>query len=79
MNCFECSNGGATREAVALCHHCSAGLCSAHVIVVDDPVKAVHAVVKTIVLPLHARLMLCHTCKAALEQMHQSASEPQSE
>jgi hypothetical protein len=30
MNCFECAKDGSTMSAVALCRHCSAGLCMDH-------------------------------------------------
>lgn len=30
MNCYVCDEQDRTREAVALCHHCSAGLCREH-------------------------------------------------
>jgi hypothetical protein len=68
MMCFECAKLGAARDAVGLCHHCSAALCSDHARTVDDPVTAVFPVAKTITLPKHARLVLCDTCKAAMEQ-----------
>ncbi|HXP20847.1 MAG TPA: DUF2180 family protein [Streptosporangiaceae bacterium] len=31
MNCLSCARTGAERTAVALCPHCSAGLCLDHV------------------------------------------------
>lgn len=68
MNCFECSQTGVDAAAVALCHHCSVALCSAHVQIVDDPVRVVSAIVKTVELPVHARLALCGACRAALTQ-----------
>ena len=40
MFCYECCNDGQTREAVGLCHHCSAALCANHAHIVDDPVTA---------------------------------------
>jgi hypothetical protein len=30
MNCYECAKLGATASAVALCTHCSCGLCLEH-------------------------------------------------
>ena len=70
MICFECAKSGTSREAVGLCHHCSAALCSEHARTVDDPVTATCAISKTVVLPKHARLILCETCRAALLQSH---------
>lgn len=68
MHCYECLQAGETRDAVGLCHHCSAALCAEHIFVVDDPVTAGVPLVRTVVLPKKARLLLCCTCKAALEQ-----------
>jgi hypothetical protein len=74
MMCFECAREGKTRDAVGLCHHCSAALCSDHAQTVDDPVTAAYPIAKTITLPRHARLVLCETCKVALEQSHGTKS-----
>ena len=68
MKCFECFRIQTSREAVALCHHCSVALCAGHAYVVDDPVRTIYPVATTVVLPVHARLVLCDTCKAALTQ-----------
>ncbi len=38
MQCFECFEIGAEREAIGLCHHCAAALCAHHAIVVPDPI-----------------------------------------
>lgn len=73
MICYECCKLGETRDAVGLCHHCSAALCLNHARVVDDPVTASFPVSKTVVLPKHARLMLCDTCMSALHQSHNHA------
>jgi hypothetical protein len=68
MMCYECSRRDVERPAVALCHHCSAGLCADHAIGVGDPVTARYPVCLTVILPRKARLFLCQTCKEALEQ-----------
>ena len=68
MHCYECLKAGITRDAVGLCHHCSAALCAEHICAVDDPVTDIYPLMQTVVLPKHARLLLCGTCKAALEQ-----------
>lgn len=72
MHCYECLQAGETRDAVGLCHHCSAALCAEHIRVVDDPVIGGVPIVRTVVLPKKARLLLCGTCKAALEQPRSS-------
>ena len=77
MLCYECSKAGRSRDAVGLCHHCSAALCADHVCVVADPVTTISPVVKTVILPRAARLLLCPTCMAALQQLGVQA--PQAE
>jgi len=68
MRCYECFQSGRNSEAVGICHHCSAALCSNHARVATDPVSISYPVAMTIVLPLRARLILCDTCFAALYQ-----------
>ena len=69
MECYQCSQNGINREAVGLCHHCSAALCSDHIVVVEEPLMVKHVMVPATVFPKKARLMLCDTCKTALEQL----------
>ena len=68
MQCFECFETGAEREAIGLCHHCSAALCAHHAIVVPDPIMTTEPLFKTVILPKRARLLLRSTCKQALAQ-----------
>lgn len=68
MLCYECLKSGTTREAAALCHHCSAVLCTDHAFVIDDPVTITRLLSPTVVLSRKARLLLCGTCKAPLLQ-----------
>jgi hypothetical protein len=68
MICYECERSGLRRDAVALCHHCSAGLCSEHAAGISDPITEQYHILSVVVLPLQARLFLCVTCKQALEQ-----------
>ena len=68
MQCYECSSEGMTREAIGVCHHCSAGLCAEHACFVSDPLTARHPIAQTVVLPRRARVLLCPMCKNALEQ-----------
>ena len=69
MLCYDCSKAGRDREAVGLCHNCSAGICVGHACVISDPLTAIYPVVKTIVLPKKARQLLCGTCLGALQQV----------
>jgi len=73
MLCYECCQAGKGSEAVGLCHHCSAALCSNHARIVSDPVTASYPVATTIVLPVRARVILCDTCFSALYQKREPA------
>jgi hypothetical protein len=75
MSCYECSKIGRNQDAVGLCHHCSAALCREHVRIVADPVTTRYPISKTVTLPLRARLLLCETCLAALEQTRPGAPD----
>ena len=75
MICYECQQAGKRRDAVALCHHCSAALCQEHALVLADPVTAQYPVCKTVILPLQARVFLCSTCKDALQQTIENSRE----
>ena len=75
VHCYECLQAGEIRDAVGLCHHCAAALCAEHICVVDDPVTGGVPLVRTVVLPKKARLLLCGTCKAALEQPRSGHAE----
>jgi hypothetical protein len=75
--CYECSKVGRNQHAIGLCHHCSAALCREHSRIVADPVTATYPIAKTVVLPLQARLFLCETCLAALEQAHPGTRRPE--
>ncbi len=69
MLCYECSKTGKSREAVGLCHNCSAGLCSDHACVTAQPVTVTYPVCQTVVLPRRARQLLCATCLSALQRV----------
>jgi hypothetical protein len=73
MLCYECLKAGRNREAVSLCHHCSAALCADHACIVADPVTTTYPIFRTVVLPKMARLFLCGTCFQALGQTHTEA------
>jgi hypothetical protein len=68
MVCYECELSGIRRDAVALCHHCSAALCSQHAAALSDPITERYPILRVVALPLQARLFLCMTCKQALEK-----------
>jgi hypothetical protein len=69
MLCYDCSKNGKDREAVGLCHNCSAGLCVDHACLIADPLTAMYPVVREVVLPKKARQLLCATCLGALRQI----------
>ena len=73
MRCYECSQAGEVRDAVGLCHHCSAALCAEHARVTMDPMIAPAPLSKEIILPKRARVLLCPMCHAALEQVRRVA------
>lgn len=68
MICYECRQVDQRRDAVALCHHCSAALCPDHALIFSDPVTSQYPICKTVVYPLRARVFLCSTCREALLQ-----------
>ena len=76
MLCYECSKAGKNREAVGLCHHCSAALCTDHVSIITDPVTTAYPVFKKLVLPKKARLLLSGTCLDALGQVGTETMAP---
>jgi hypothetical protein len=75
MHCLECAQHGAKRDAVALCHCCSAALCLDHAVVVPKRLAHLTPVCKTEELPLLAREFLCEICKAALDQPHMPVTD----
>lgn len=68
MNCYVCDEQEKSREAVGLCHHCSAGLCHEHTFVRPRSVITIVPLNREVALPIKARELLCPVCKAALEQ-----------
>ena len=68
MLCYECPQPGTRQEAIGLCHHCSVGLCQQHASMITDPVTMTAIINRTVVLPKKARLLLCSTCLAAVQQ-----------
>jgi hypothetical protein len=63
MECFDCATAGRTRTAVAVCHHCGAGLCGDHVRVVPDTVHHLSGTGVSTAQP--ARRIACRTCAPA--------------
>ncbi len=76
MECYQCQQSDILREAVGVCHHCSAALCGEHIYAVEEPLMVKRMMAPSTVFPKKARHMLCATCKAALEQLH---AEPATE
>jgi hypothetical protein len=68
MMCYECFRKGIRREAVGLCHHCSAALCEEHAAAISRPVTRNAPISKVILMPLPARELLCPVCLPALTQ-----------
>jgi hypothetical protein len=68
MYCYECSQAGTRQDAIGLCHHCSVALLQQHCWMIADPVTMTALINRTVVLPKKARLLLCSTCLAALQQ-----------
>ena len=77
MLCYECSRTGKSREAVGLCHNCSAGLCGDHACIADLPLTKMYPLFKPVVLPQRARQFLCSTCIAALQQVGERELRPE--
>jgi hypothetical protein len=70
MYCMDCEGKGLHRTAVALCHSCSAALCLEHAEVLPKRLEMSVPVYNTVELPIAARLVLCSTCRRAIEQPH---------
>jgi len=68
MRCYECLQTGSGQEAIGICHHCSLAVCQDHSSIVTDPVTMTELISRTVVLPVRARLLLCHVCLTALRQ-----------
>lgn len=67
MHCYECDERE-SGEVIGLCHHCSAALCRKHAMTVSEVLRTTEPLVRVVALPIPARIVLCRTCKAALEQ-----------
>jgi hypothetical protein len=78
MFCYECSKAGNHHEAIGLCHHCSVALCEDHGTAIADPVTKIVPLMREVVLPKEARLLLCGTCLAALQQVRDCVVEVKS-
>ena len=68
MNCYECKQEGRDRNAIGLCKHCGVALCPEHAHVIEESISSRFEMLRRVALPVHARLVLCATCEAALEQ-----------
>lgn len=68
MRCFECFEAGKISDSVGFCHHCSVALCGEHAHVILDPIIGRAPILKEVVLPKSARILLCSICSAAMSQ-----------
>ena len=68
MNWYVCDEQEKSREAMVVCHHCSAGLCHEHTFAVPRSVMIIAPLNREVPLPIKARELLCPVCKEALEQ-----------
>ena len=76
MKCLDCSTSqGRATEAMGVCHHCSAGVCESDSALVSDPVTMQALIMRTVILPKRARVLLCNTCLEALGQPHNFKGE----
>ncbi|WP_354637864.1 DUF2180 family protein [Kitasatospora camelliae] len=64
MNCYDCHLADRTTPAVAVCHHCGAGLCGAHARELADTVHHLSGTGPS-TLPGKARRIACATCTPA--------------
>ena len=76
MKCLDCSTSqGRATEAMGVCHHCSAGVCESHSALVSDPVTMQALIMRTVIPPKRARVLLCNTSLEALGQPHNFKGE----
>lgn len=74
MICYECLRQGQQKQAVGICHHCGVAVCADHGSLVERPVHTRLPLVKVVSLPKRAQELLCHVCRAALEQSPKALS-----
>jgi hypothetical protein len=67
MNCYDCALSGATRPAVAICHHCGAALCPDHTIPGQHTLFVVRATNHHAPVEPPERRIWCQTCAAAID------------
>jgi hypothetical protein len=68
MSCYDCSLHDELREAVGLCHRCSAGLCNYHLHMAEQAITVVRVRQTRGHIALQARRLIRIASKAALEQ-----------
>jgi hypothetical protein len=68
VNCLDCATNGKQTPAVGLCHSCSAALCLHHMEVVQYYLETSRPICGTAALPIAGRVILCRTCRKAVEQ-----------
>lgn len=73
MNCFDCAGLGITREAVAVCGDCGAGICADHAHVTPRWLTRTLVVNRVVAIEPPARSIRCGVCQAARESLEGSA------
>ncbi|MDH6132049.1 hypothetical protein P3T37_001434 [Kitasatospora sp. MAA4] len=64
MNCYDCHTAERTTPALAVCHHCGAGLCAEHARALPDTVHHLSGTGAS-TLPRRARRISCSVCAEA--------------
>ncbi|MFD9128647.1 DUF2180 family protein [Kitasatospora sp. NPDC059571] len=64
MDCYDCHTAGRTATALAVCHHCGAGLCADHARALPDVVRHLSGTGSAAV-SAPARRIACTTCAPA--------------
>ena len=70
MKCFDCAVAESDRDAVGMCHDCGAGLCANHAVIRSRHLNRIATINRPIPVEPPARLMLCQTCVAAHDALH---------
>jgi hypothetical protein len=69
MNCYDCATLGHSREAVAACIDCGAGLCVEHAVVAPRYLTRMAVINRLVTVEPPARAMRCEICAAAQEAL----------
>ena len=72
MNCLDCSTGGESSMAVAVCHDCGAAVCADHAVARDHHLTRTVTINRIIVVEPPGRFIRCQVCTAA----HDAVAHP---